>query len=78
MDHLKNAKVDKTTMTDRWLSVEEIAEYLGISKDTVYAWISKKNMPAHRMGRFWKFQRVEVDRWVTSGGADESTIEDQG
>ena len=60
-------------MTDRWLSVEEIAEHLGISKDTVYAWISKKGMPAHRVGRFWKFQRVEVDAWVRSGGADEST-----
>ena len=59
-------------MSDRWLSVEEIAEYLGVSKDTVYAWISKKGMPAHRVGRFWKFQRVEVDTWVKSGGADES------
>lgn len=43
-------------MSFRWLSVEEIAEYLGVSKDTVYAWISKRNMPAHRIGRFWKFK----------------------
>ena len=48
-------------MSDRWLSVEEIAEYLGISKDTVYAWINKRNMPAHRIGRFWKFKSEEVD-----------------
>ena len=33
-------------MSDRWLSVEEIAEYLGVSKDTVYTWINKRNMPA--------------------------------
>ena len=65
-------------MTDRWLSVEEIAEHLGISKDTVYAWITKKGMPAHRVGRFWKLQRVEVDAWVRSGGADESKVEGQG
>lgn len=45
-------------MSDRWLSVEEIAEYLGVSKDTVYAWISKRNMPAHRIGRLWKFKTV--------------------
>ena len=45
-------------MTDRWLSVEEIAEHLGISKDTVYAWISKKGMPAHRVGRFWTAPNV--------------------
>ena len=50
-------------MSDRWLSVEEIAEHLGVSKDTIYAWISKKNMPAHRVGRLWKFQKAEVDGW---------------
>ena len=38
-------------MDDRWLSVDEISEYLGVSKDTVYAWISAKGMPAHRVGR---------------------------
>lgn len=59
-------------MSDRWLSVEEIAEHVGVSKDTVYAWISKRNMPAHRIGRLWKFQAAEVDEWVRSGGAAES------
>ena len=59
-------------MTDRWLSVEEIAEHLGISKDTVYAWIAKRNMPAHRVGRLWKFQKAEVDAWVKAGGASDS------
>jgi len=59
-------------MTGRWLSVEEIAEYLGVSKDTVYAWINKRNMPAHRIGRLWKFKSDEVDGWVHSGGASEN------
>ena len=58
-------------MDDRWLSVDEIAEYLGVSKDTVYAWISTKGMPAHRVGRLWKFKRGEVDGWVNSGGASD-------
>jgi len=56
---------------DRWLSVDEIAGYLGVSKDTVYTWISSKGMPAHRMGRLWKFKREQVDAWVESGGASE-------
>lgn len=58
-------------MTDRWLSVEEISEYLGISKDTVYAWRNKKGLPAHRIGRLWKFKAAEVDEWVRSGQAAE-------
>jgi hypothetical protein len=26
-------------------------------------------MPGHRVGRFWKFKRDEVDAWVRAGGA---------
>lgn len=58
-------------MDDRWLSVEEIAGYLGVSKDTIYTWIDAKDMPAQRLGRLWKFKRDEVDRWVKSGGASD-------
>ncbi|OGR23288.1 MAG: transcriptional regulator [Desulfobacterales bacterium RIFOXYA12_FULL_46_15] len=59
-------------MEDRWLSVEEIAQYLGISKDTVYTWINKKKLPAQKIGRLWKFKKDEVDGWVRTGGADSS------
>lgn len=61
---------------ERWLSVEEIAGHLGISKETVYRWLEKKKIPAHRVGKLWKFQVREVDEWVRSGGAtkvDESS-----
>ena len=56
-------------MDDRWLSVAEIATYLGIQKDTVYKWIARTGMPAHKVGRLWKFRRDEVDGWVRSGSA---------
>lgn len=59
-------------MVQRWLSVDEIAKHLGISKDTVYTWIAEKGMPAHRMGRLWKFKAAEVDEWVETGGASRS------
>lgn len=67
-----NCLTEEYLMSERWLSVEEMAEYLGISKDTVYAWINKKSMPAHRIGRFWKFKAEEVDEWVRTGGAAEN------
>jgi len=60
-----------TTMNDRWVSVSEIATYLGVSKDTIYTWIAAKGTPAHRVGRLWKFRREEVDAWVKSGGASD-------
>jgi excisionase family DNA binding protein len=61
----------KMVIEDRWLSVEEICKYLGVSNDTVYKWIDKHGMPAHRMGRLWKFKKEEVDEWVKAGGANQ-------
>jgi excisionase family DNA binding protein len=51
-------------MDDRWLSVEEVAEYLGVSKDAVHSWVPTKGMPSYRVGRFWKFNRDVMDGWV--------------
>ena len=51
-------------MNDRWLSVSEICTYLGFKRDTIYKWISKKELPAHRVGKQWKFKISEVDEWV--------------
>ena len=59
-------------MEDRWLSVDEIAAYLGIKRDTVYRWISERNMPGHKIGRLWKFRKEEIDEWVKSGGTDDN------
>jgi len=56
-------------VAEPWLSAEDIAGHLGITKDTVYAWIAEKRMPAHKIGRLWKFQIAEVDDWVRCGGA---------
>lgn len=51
-------------MEDKWLSMKEICEYLGMSHDTVRNWIDKKNMPAVKMGGNWKFKASQVDQWV--------------
>ena len=59
-------------MEDRWLSVDEIGDYLGIKRDTVYKWISEKGMPAHKIGRLWKFKKDEVDEWDCEGKAGET------
>lgn len=59
----------ESALESKWLSADEIADHLGVSKDTLYAWISNRGLPAHRVGRLWKFQRAEVDGWVRSGKA---------
>ncbi len=61
-------------MQDRWLSVEEIAVYLGVSRDTIYTWVGKTNFPAHKVGRLWKFKTSEIDAWVRK--KDAATMKD--
>jgi excisionase family DNA binding protein len=63
-------------MEDRWLSIGEICKHLGVSNDTVYKWIDSHAMPAHRMGRLWKFKKDQVDEWVKAGGAAEHSKKD--
>ena len=56
-------------MAEPWLSADDIAAHLGVTKDTVYTWIAEKDMPAHKVGRLWKFQASEIDDWVRAGAA---------
>ncbi len=53
---------------DRWIGIEEAANYLGVNKDTIRNWIKKDTgIPAHRIGKLWKFKKSELDIWVKSG-----------
>ena len=57
-----------TCENDKWVNLEEIAEYLAVNKDTVRNWIRKNAVPAHRIG---KFKKSEIDEWVKSGKSAE-------
>lgn len=60
---------------DRYYSMSEICKYLGISRDTALRWIANKNMPAHKIGKNWKFKVSEIDEWVNNGQAEEEEQE---
>lgn len=53
-------------MDERWLSVDDVTEYLGIKRFTVYKWVKRLGLPAHKIGRLLKFRKSEIDEWVES------------
>ena len=53
-----------------WVSVDAVAEHLGVAKDSIYRWIENRGLPAHRIGRLWKFKLSEVDAWVRTGSIE--------
>lgn len=58
----------KNILEDNYISIEEAAVYLGIKAVTLRTWIKTKNdLPAHRIGKQWKFKKTELDEWVKSG-----------
>lgn len=67
---------------DRWINIEDAADYLGVNKDSIRNWIKRgTEIPAHKIGKQWKFKKSELDEWVKSGKSaiidlKESTQED--
>lgn len=58
---------------EKWSTLKEVQEYLGVGRETILQWIAKRNMPAYKVGRLWKFKLSEVDDWIRSGGAADNS-----
>ncbi|MGN1398520.1 MAG: helix-turn-helix domain-containing protein [Erysipelotrichaceae bacterium] len=50
-----------------WIGIEEAAKYLDVKVATIRKWIKDKKIPAHKIGKLWKFKITELDDWVKSG-----------
>jgi excisionase family DNA binding protein len=64
--------MESNSVAEQWVSVEQVAAHLNVKALTIYKWLERKQMPAHKVGRLWRFRISEVDSWVKSGSAAES------
>jgi len=49
---------------DKWLTLEQIAEYLQMSTSSIYKMAQAKKIPSYKVGRQWRFKKEEIDKWV--------------
>lgn len=54
-------------VTEKWVNLEDIAEHLSVSKDTIRTWMKEGKLPVYRAGKRYKFKVSEVDEWVRNG-----------
>jgi len=52
----------------KWLSVQQIAEELNLSIDTIRNYINhkdpKERLVAAKFGRDWRVKREDLDKWI--------------
>ncbi len=51
-------------MTDTWLTVKEVAQYLKLSTDLIYKFAQQGRIPASKVGAAWRFKKEKIDRWM--------------
>ena len=52
---------------EKWVNLEDVAEHLSLSQDTVRTWIKEGKLPSYKAGKRYKFKISEVDEWVRTG-----------
>jgi excisionase family DNA binding protein len=46
------------------MTLREASQYLGISPDTLYKYLSEDRIPAFKLGNRWRFKKDLLDRWM--------------
>ena len=49
------------------MTLDELAQYLRLSKITLYKMSKKGRIPANKVGRQWRYRKEEIDKWMKEG-----------
>ncbi|MCX7822722.1 MAG: helix-turn-helix domain-containing protein [Syntrophobacterales bacterium] len=49
---------------DKWLTLEQIAEYLQMSTSSIYKMAQAGKIPTYKVGRQWRFKKEVIDKWI--------------
>ena len=54
----------KRKRVPRLMSVDDLADYLGLQKQTIYNWLHNKKITGIKIGKVWRFDRKYIDAWL--------------
>ncbi|MFH1772452.1 MAG: helix-turn-helix domain-containing protein [Candidatus Omnitrophota bacterium] len=56
--------MNKRQRLPRLMNVDELADYLGLQKQTIYNWLHQKKITGIKIGKVWRFDRKNIDQWI--------------
>ena len=54
----------QTLMIPKLMTIDELADYLGLQKQTIYNWLHQKKISGIKIGKVWRFERDYIDGWI--------------
>jgi excisionase family DNA binding protein len=54
------------TYADEIMSLDELVDYLKVSKSTLYKLVQRGDLPGRKIGKQWRFHKEAVDAWLKS------------
>ena len=54
----------QVVMAPKLMTVDELADYLGLQKQTIYNWLHQKKIAGIKIGKVWRFERNYIDEWI--------------
>ena len=46
------------------MTIEDLAEYLKVTRRTIYDWLKHNKIPAVKLVGQWRFRKVKIDEWL--------------
>ena len=59
-----------TRKIDAVMTIAELAEYLKVSKSTLYKLVQEGKVPGQKVGRHWRFRKETIDHWLDETSLD--------
>ena len=49
---------------DTVLTIDQLADYLKLSKSSLYHLARRGDVPGQKIGRHWRFHKAAIDKWL--------------
>jgi len=51
-----------------WMNIKQTSDYTGLSVPTIRNKIERREIPYKKIGRFYKFNKTDIEEWLQKGG----------